>query len=237
MADDEYAVTADDLQDRLRALPRRDAIAVASRGSGDPASLAWIAEALELGTDQLVLDIGGGTGGPAAWLHDRYGCQVVVADPVEEAARVATDVFGVPAVVADGAGAPFAGPAHAVVALAVLSVSDDRLGLLAEARRLAPRLGLLVWCAAGDEPVEVADSTFLPLDGVLALLAEAGWDVVAGPESPSLPAPPSWQRNDDDADTDEEDAVGRVIDEGAVGPHVLVCHAADGADRPAGDGR
>jgi hypothetical protein len=99
-----------------------------------------------------------------------------------------------------------------------------------------------VWCAAGDEPVEVADSTFLPLDGVLALLAEAGWDVVAGPESPSLPAPPSWQRNDDDADTDEEDAVGRVIDEGTIGPHVLVCHAADddaddADDRPAADGR
>jgi SAM-dependent methyltransferase len=225
MGDAEFAVAADELYARLPALSRRDAIALACRGSGDPAGLAWLAEGLELGDGLLVADVGGGTGGPAAWLHDRYGCRVVVVDPVEEAARVANEVFAVPAVVADGARVPLAGRVDAVLALGVLSVTDAPRRLLAEALRLAPRLGLLEWCAEGESPVEVAGSRFPTLDGLRTLLATTGWGVVAGPEVPGLPAPPSWNRADSPTPTDEENAVGAVIDRGAIQPQLLVCRA------------
>ena len=223
MSDAEFAVSADALHDRIRSLPRRDAIAVACRGSGNPDGLAWLAEALELGEGQLVLDVGGGTGGPAAWLADRYGCRVVVVDPVEEAARVAADVFGVPALVAGGAAVPLAGGAHAVLSLGVLSVVDDPHAMLAEARRLAPRLGLLEWCATGDAAVEVAGSRFPTVDELATMLGDAGWDVDAGPEAPSLPAPPSWRRVEAPSPTEEEDEVAAVIDDGALRPQVVVC--------------
>ena len=223
MPDAEFAVAADGLHDRLRSLPRRQAIALACRGSGDPAALAWLAEGLELGAGKLVVDIGGGTGGPAAWAHDRYGCQVVVVDPVEEAVRVAADVFGVPALVADGGRVALAGRADAALALGVLSVVGDPAGLLDEARRLAPLLGLLEWCARGDTPVEVGDSHFPPVGELTALLGGAGWEVVGGPETASLPAPPSWQQVDAPAATDDEEAVAAAIDDGALHPVVALC--------------
>jgi SAM-dependent methyltransferase len=225
MGDAEFAVVADELYAHLPTLSRRDAIALACRGSGDPAALAWLAEGLELGDGLLVADLGGGTGGPAAWLHDRYGCPVVVVDPVEEAARVARDVFGIPAVVADGGRLPLAARVDVVLALGVLSVTDDPRRLLAEARRLAPRLGVLEWCAEGGPPVEVAGSRFPTVDGLRTLLATTGWAVVAGPEVAGLPAPPSWDRADSPAPTEEEDAVGAVIDRGAIQPQLLVCRA------------
>ena len=228
MSDAEFAESADDLHGRLRTLGRRDAIALACRGSGNPDSLAWLAEGLDLGEDRLVVDVGGGTGGPAAWLEDRYRCRVVVVDPVEEAARVAADVFGVPTLVAGGAAVPLRGGAHAVLVLGVVSVVDDPRALLAESRRLAPRLGLLEWCAAGGAAVEVAGSRFPTVDGLRALLDGAGWDVVAGPESPSLPAPPSWRRVEAPAPTDEEDAVAAVIDDGAIHPRVVLARSRPG---------
>lgn len=228
MADSEYAVAAEGLADRLRRLPRRDAIALACRGSADPAGLAWLAEGLELAAGQLVVDLGGGTGGPAAWLQDRYGCRVVVVDPVEEAARVAAGVFGVPVVVADGARAPLAARADAVVAFAVLSVTDEPARLLAEARRLAPRLGTLEWCARDDEPVEVGGSRFPPVDALRDALAGAGWTVVTGPEEPSLPKPPSWRRATTPAATDEEQDVRDVIADDAIHPVLAVCRAVPG---------
>ena len=165
MADAEFAANGDDLRERLRGLPRRDAIALACRGSADPAGLAWLAEALKLGAGQLVIDVGGGTGGPAAWLEDRYDCRVVVVDPVGEAAAVAADVLGVRAVVADGARLPLAGRADAVLALGVLSVTDEPAALLAEARRLTSQLGVLEWCARGDAPIEAGGSHFPPVRG------------------------------------------------------------------------
>lgn len=92
---------------RLLGLDRSEAIAPACRGSGDPAALAWLAEGLGLEEGSRVLDIGGGLGGPSAWLVDRNRVRATSTDPALDGLVGANRVFGLPAVATDGAALPF----------------------------------------------------------------------------------------------------------------------------------
>lgn len=232
MAEQEYARAAQRLGDHLSGLDRAEAVRAACRGSGDPAALAWLAEALDLRPGQLVVDVGGGTGGPAAWLVDHYDVRAVVVEPVTEAAEVARRSLGLLTVRATGGQLPVAGPVDAVLLLGVLSVTEERLRPLTEARRISDHLGLLVWCAAGDEPVEAGGSSFPPVAWLDELLAFSGWAPTHGPETSSLPAPETWrdvdpgERTDEPADRDEA-AVARAIDDGRLVPELLVAEATE----------
>ena len=129
----------------LAGLAPDEAIPGACRGSGDPASLDWLADALEVNQASRFLDLGGGIGGPAAWLRQRQGCDPVVAEPMIDAVRGARALFDLASVaVLDRL--PFAGGAFdAAWALAVLSTVDDKALALSELHRvLAPggHLGL-----------------------------------------------------------------------------------------------
>lgn len=207
---------------RLLALDRSEAIARACRGSGDPGGLAWIAEGLRLGEGRRVLDIGGGLGGPSAWLVDRYRIRAVTTDPVLDGLVGATRVFGLPGVAADGLALPFPDDAFdATLILAVLSVVDDPVGVLGEAGRLAPVCGAIAYLATGAGAVRCGGSRFPTRDELGGWVDAAGLELLAGPAQLDLPPPPGW--SDDDASDDRaEDEVTTAIDEGRIGPAAFI---------------
>lgn len=223
MSTDEFSAGADQWQALLDLDPTQ-AIAAACRGSGDPATLAWIAEALELDATSTIVDIGSGLGGAAAWLEARYHCRVVATDPVLEATRCARHVFGLPAAAANGSHLPLADDSmDAAVALGVLSVVDDPTALLHEARRVAPRFALLAYLSTSASTVCCGGSTFGTRDELLADLERAGWTVQAGPTATTIDAPPSWDIGAmDTADDPDESAVADALDAGRIEPCMVV---------------
>jgi SAM-dependent methyltransferase len=228
----EFVAAATELGPRLAELDRVDAIAAACPGSGNPASLAWLAEALALDEDLVVLDAGGGLGGAAAWLTDHYGCTTVCADPVTSAVQSAGAVFAVPAVAASGQALPFPdGAFDAVLLLGVLSVVDSMSEVLAEARRVGRRLGLLVYASTGPHPVEEGGSRFPSRAQLHTAVDRAGWTLEGGPSAPGLPPPPTWSEPAD-AGTghgdEDELAVAREIADGRVEALVAVARRRDG---------
>ena len=132
----------------------------ACRGSGSPAALRWLIEALVVGPDDRMLDVGAGLGGPAAFARDEVkAASPVCTDPAFEAIRAARRLFGLPTV-QGGSELPFAtGSFDVVWSLGVLCTVPDQPAFLAELRRvLRPygRWGLLVLVAR--EPESAAHS-------------------------------------------------------------------------------
>src|SRR3954469_8275452 len=79
--------------DAVEQLGNRHAIPATCRGSSSPAALAWLAEACELAPGDTLLDVGAGTGGPAAWVATRFGVRPVMVDPMLVACRAAVRLF------------------------------------------------------------------------------------------------------------------------------------------------
>ena len=177
MGDQEFDGHAAAAARRIRSLAPDERIAAACRGSANPAALAWLAEGLRLDRTTRVVDLGAGLGGPAAWFEARYGCTVVGIEPAGRAAGAARSIFDVPMIVATADAAPFAADTFdAVLLLGVMSVIEDGRTVLAEARRLAPGLGLIDYCSTGGSPVEAGGSTFPTLDGLRDLI-DRDWHV------------------------------------------------------------
>src|SRR5579859_4029809 len=83
-------------------------VPAACRGSGQPAALDWLLDGLRPGPGELMLDIGAGAGGPAAYAAARTGVRPVLAEPEPGACRAAVTLFGSPVVQADATALPFA---------------------------------------------------------------------------------------------------------------------------------
>ncbi|MCW2496474.1 class I SAM-dependent methyltransferase [Jatrophihabitans sp.] len=170
------------------------------RGSGSPAALAWLSDALSLTGSEQVLDAGAGVGGPAAYLAARTGVRPVLVEPEAGACRAAARLFGLPLVQADATALPLAtGSFDAAWCLGVLCTTDEQATLLAELRRvLTPdgRLGMLVFTAteafSGKQP---EGNTFTSEERLHTMIADAGLRVVASaPNSSFGPEPERWQR-------------------------------------------
>lgn len=223
---DEFEEAARATTTSVRGAPLTDRIAVACRGSANPAALAWIAEGVALGPRSVVVDLGAGLGGPAAWLELRYGCRVVALEPAPSAAEGAAPLFDLAAVRADASGAPLRDAcADAALLLGVVSVVADPVAALAEARRVAARLGVLDYCAAGDAPVHAGGSTFPTRDLLDEWMRAAGWTVDVAADV-DLPTPSPWQHAVDayspDETSDDEDEVRHAIQHGEVEPRMVV---------------
>lgn len=201
--DVEFDVVATWTEEVVRELGPDYAVAAGCRGSGSPAGLAGLAEALEVPLATRMLDAGSGVGGPAAWLAERFGMTPVCAEPMPGAALASRRLFGLPAVVAPGQALPFrSGTFDAAWCLGVLDTTGDKAGLLAEVRRvLAPggRLGLLAFLADGPLPPPLPDGNDFPSEaGLRDLLTGTGYAVLqAVPAPPLRDAPVTWQARAD----------------------------------------
>jgi len=199
--EDEFDVVAAWTEQIVGELGPDYAIAAACRGSGSPAALAWLAEAVEARRARRMLDAGSGLGGPAAWLAHHAGLRPVCAEPMRAAARASRRLFGLPAVAATGEALPFpAGTFDAAWCLGVLDTTPDKAGLLAELHRvLVPRgrLGLLAFLALGSLPPPLPEGNDFCTPAQLdRLLRAARFQSLRTVPAESLPqAPASWRNS------------------------------------------
>ena len=204
----EFDLLASWTEDAVRELGPEYAIPAGCRGSGSPSDLAWLAEALQIGPDTRIADVGSGVGGPAAWLTDHFGAQPVCAEPMRGAAAAGLRLFGLPTVVAGAEALPLrSGAFDAVESLGVLCTipPPQRPAVMGELRRVLRAdgdLGLLVFVARGPLPGPLPEGNDFPTEEALtALLEEAGFTVVQSMESDGLAqAPVAWQERADAVD-------------------------------------
>ena len=204
----EFDLLAGWTEDAVRELGPEYAIPAGCRGSGSPSDLAWLAEALLVGSDTRIADVGSGVGGPAAWLADHFGPQPVCVEPMQAAAAAGRRLFGLPTVVAGAEALPLTcGALDAVECLGVLCTipQPQRPAALRELRRvLRPEgdLGLLVFVARGPLPGPLPEGNDFPTEeALLELLDETGFTVVQTMESDGLAqAPVAWQERADAVD-------------------------------------
>lgn len=191
------------------------AVVAGCRGSGSPAGLAWLCEALQLTEGEVLLDAGAGVGGPAAYAAEHYGCAPVLVEPMLGACTAARGLFGFPTLAAWCQQLPFGDDTFAAAwCLGVLCTTTEKAELLAELHRvlgLQGRLGLLVLVQAVDNlPVVPEGNSFPTEEELAALLQEAGFLVVEQVDASQVPAAPvAWQARVDRVDAVLEERFGR----------------------------
>jgi SAM-dependent methyltransferase len=184
-------------------------VPAACRGSGSPAVLSWLIDALQLSAADRMLDCGAGVGGPAAFAADRVGVHPVLTDPEFGACRAARRLFGLPALQA-GSDLPLGPDTFDVVwSLGVLCTVPDQRHLLTELRRVTRRrgrLGLLVFVrTAATLPEQPEGNNFPSAAELDELLATTGWAVSNRRSTADLPsAEADWQQLADEVDAELE---------------------------------
>ncbi|MDQ6697897.1 MAG: class I SAM-dependent methyltransferase [Actinomycetota bacterium] len=192
--------------DAVRALGPDHAIPAGCRGSGSPAGLRWLGEGLGLAAGHVLLDVGAGVGGPAAYAREEFGVDAVLLDPMPGACQAARTIFQATSVVSPAEHLPVRdGSCEVVWSLGVLCSVDD-LGVALDelARVLAPhgRLGILVYIRTTPHvPGEPAGNHFPSLDELDRRLAEVGLTSISAIGLDELPgAPDRWQAQADEVD-------------------------------------
>jgi SAM-dependent methyltransferase len=223
------------------------AVAAGCRGSGSPEALRWLARSLDLQPGMRLLDSGAGVGGPAELAAREHGVSPVLVDPMLGACRAAARLFGRPVAVSAGERLPFPEAAFdAAWSLGVLCTVEDHRALLAELRRVvrdgAP-VGLLVFARTTTPlPDQPEGNHFPDLDGLTAMLADAGLETVEQARLADFPDPPAqWQEQVDRVDAvvqrdhghddrlrtaqEQEQLIGRLLGDGLVVGTLLACRA------------
>jgi SAM-dependent methyltransferase len=200
--DAEFGTVAEWTAEVAESLGQQYRIPAACRGSGQPSSLDWLLAGLAPRPGDLMIDIGAGLGGPAAYAAGRTGVQPVLAEPEPDACRAAARLFGAPVVQADATALPFAdGAASHAWCLGVLCTASGpgaQRAMLGELRRVlrpSGRAGLLVFLATRDRLDNPPEGNHFPSRAQLtALLRQAGLTETAAADPASLPAPPACWR-------------------------------------------
>lgn len=181
------------------------------RGSGSPAALDWLIEAMHLTRGDTLLDCGAGVGGPAAYAARARAVRPVLVEPEAGACRAATALFGYRVVCADGAALPIADSSvDAAWALGVLCTTAQQQKVLDELRRAVRpggRIGLLVFVAQSDVTSNQTDGNHFPRPSRLLELAErASLRLEHWRSTANLPTvPDGW--------SERMDAIDRVLNE------------------------
>jgi len=242
--DAEFGTMAAWTADAVDALGHRHALPAACRGSGTPAALTWLLERLHVTSDEPLLDVGAGVGGPAAFARDTVGAIPLAVEPMHDANEASRRLFGLDSITASAEHLPVcSGRFRHAWALGVLSTADDPGAALREAARvLGPdgRLGLLVYLRSArhlaDEPT---GTHFLAEDQLADDLAAAGLDVVDHVPMASVDdAPRGWDdratavaewieahHGGEDAwgkAQESETSIGRLLRDHLVVAHLLV---------------
>ncbi|WP_216656504.1 methyltransferase domain-containing protein [Nocardioides marmotae] len=248
---DEFDTVASWTVAAVRELGPDHALPAACRGSGSPAALDWLADAIGIGPGTHLLDSGAGVGGPAAYVADERGARPVLAEPMAGACWAAQQLFGSTVTVADGARLPFADATFdAAWSLGVLCTVEDKAAHLAELRRTVRPgggVGLLVYERAVDSLPDQPEGNHFPDRAELeAAVAAAGLRVVETVPLTDLPSTPEdWQRAADAVDDaverrhrddprwaraqDQQDTIGDLISRELVVGVLVHCRAAEAA--------
>jgi SAM-dependent methyltransferase len=173
-------------------------IPASCRGSGNPSSLDWLLDAMRVRESDVMLDVGAGVGGPAAYAGRRTGVRPILVDPEDGACQAARRLFGAPVVQADAKMLPFAGASIDVLwclgVLCTVSTEPEQLAMLRELRRVvspAGRIGLLAFTATSGRLDHPPSGNHFPTSGRLAaLIRRAGLDIGDQVSPDDLPPPP-----------------------------------------------
>jgi SAM-dependent methyltransferase len=177
-------------------------IPAACRGSGKPAALDWLLAGLRARPGDLLVDVGAGLGGPAAYAADRTGVRPVLVEPEPDACRAAARLFGAPVIQADATALPFADGAVSLAwSLGVLCTAPGRQAQLAMLREMCRvvrpggRIGLLVYLAVVPELDDPPQGNHFPASADLhSMFRGADLEVLAVADSQDMPEPSaSWQ--------------------------------------------
>jgi SAM-dependent methyltransferase len=174
------------------------AIPAGCRGSASPVELAWLGEACELEAGSVLLDVGGGVGGPAAFAAERFGVRPVIVEPMAGACRAGERLFAIPTLVGTGERLPIETQSVDFVwCLGVICTTAQKAELLAELRRvLRPggRLGLLVLVADEPHPAGAPEGNSFPgAEELTELLDQADFKVLERRRTRDFAeAPLSW---------------------------------------------
>jgi len=174
-------------------------VPAACRGSGQRMALDWLLDGLRPGPDDLMLDVGAGVGGPAAYAAGKTGVRPVLAESEPGACRAAARLFGLPVVQADATALPFAdgavGLAWSLGVLCTAPSRDAQLAMLQEMHRVVRpggRIGLLVYLAETGQLDDPPQGNHFPAStGLHALLGRADLDIEAVADAQRMPDPPA----------------------------------------------
>ncbi|MBN9099375.1 MAG: class I SAM-dependent methyltransferase [Pseudonocardia sp.] len=198
--DDEFDVSARWTAEAVAQLGPDHALPAACRGSASPAALRWLTADLEPGS--LLVDVGAGMGGPAAFAARETRAHPLLFDPMPGACRAAAELFELPTLVASAERLPLrTAAADAAWCIGVLCTIDDKPAALQELRRILPTsapLGMLVFVRRGEIDDGPAGNTF-PTDTELdRLVRDARFTVTADVDLTDLDvAPADWQERID----------------------------------------
>lgn len=175
------------------------AVPGACRGSGTPAALEWLLDGMHPTPGELLLDVGAGMGGPAAFARLSKGVRPVLVEPSLGACRAARDLFGAAANCAAGERLPFGDNVFRVGwCLGTICTTPAQADLVAELGRVVRpdgRVGLLTVVRDDGASFEPPQGNHFPtLGGLHEMLDAAGLEVVSERRSDSFPeAPRTWQ--------------------------------------------
>jgi len=177
-----------------------DAIPAACRGSGDPALFGLLADAIEARPGRLVLDIGCGIGGPAAWLATERGCEVVGIDVMEEPVHGLKRLFPrLCSIVATSRSLPFRDATFdASWAIGVIETIGHKREALKELARVLVSHGRLAAYTFVSTSNEIDDppmaDRFQPLDELVEDFERGGFRTLRVEPSALARPPATWRQ-------------------------------------------